>query len=222
MHSLLLATGAIHPPEPSLISDIEDTEPSNFAKIGAVSLGLTFLNIVCIWISGVIMFQVKEVAPIKSKSAFWANDIKVARAIKTGDKEIDVDVIKAGLQNAIEKEERLRKQTVDSTSTYSDNSKRGHKHHRKRWFQRNERAAKKHVGDIKATNINWNAATGPRVDELAMKETFFEDIISGHMLSDQALNAELAVMDTLLGFQDDVNPNRTVEDDIEEDLPWFN
>ena len=84
----------------------------NFNLIAGISFALTMLNIVCIWASGIFMFQIKEVAPAKSKSAFWSRDIKVARAIQKGSQGVDLEVIKEGLQDVIKKE---RKQKMSNT-----------------------------------------------------------------------------------------------------------
>jgi hypothetical protein len=35
------------------------TNPEDFAKIGAISFALTAVNIVCIWVSGMVMFAIK-------------------------------------------------------------------------------------------------------------------------------------------------------------------
>ena len=47
----------------------------DFLRIGAISFALTVINILCIWIAGMFMFAVKEVAPSKEKSTFWTRDI---------------------------------------------------------------------------------------------------------------------------------------------------
>lgn len=49
---------------------------------GVWSLSLTIANIALIWISGMIMFRLKEVLPIKKK-VFW-EDLGVARKIYQG------------------------------------------------------------------------------------------------------------------------------------------
>ena len=83
-----------------------DARLQNFGKLGAISFALTGVNILCIWIAGMLMFAVKEVAPSKEKSTFWTRDIKTARARqKDGDanNHVDMEVMKAGLQDALEK-----------------------------------------------------------------------------------------------------------------------
>ncbi len=90
----------------------EDAEGNlyNFQVIAGISFALTMLNIVCIWVSGVVMFYIKEVAPARSKTAFWSGDIKMARAVQKGSKSgVNLVAIKSGLQDAIEKERKENK-----------------------------------------------------------------------------------------------------------------
>ncbi|XP_019755820.2 uncharacterized protein LOC109534530 isoform X2 [Dendroctonus ponderosae] len=51
--------------------------------LGAISLCLTFVNIVCIYAAGILVFMIKEVAPNttrdQARKRFWKYDIKVAR-----------------------------------------------------------------------------------------------------------------------------------------------
>nr|CAH7763132.1 unnamed protein product [Callosobruchus chinensis] len=50
---------------------------------GAISICLSFLNIICIFAAGIIVFKVKEVAPMslrdQARRTFWKHDIRVAR-----------------------------------------------------------------------------------------------------------------------------------------------
>ena len=93
---ILIRAGAVSYP---------NSDDYSFGQIGGISFLLTVVNIVCIWISGIVMFAIKEVAPTKTKSAFWARDIKVARAQKQDSKKsVDVEVIRKGLSDALEKE----------------------------------------------------------------------------------------------------------------------
>ena len=61
----------------------EETEQlqNEFYGAGAVSLLLTVANIVLIWLSGMLMFRIKEVLPIKKK-VFW-EDLGIARRVYT-------------------------------------------------------------------------------------------------------------------------------------------
>ncbi|XP_058819469.1 uncharacterized protein LOC131682189 [Topomyia yanbarensis] len=49
--------------------------------LGCMSMCLTFLNILCIYVMGIIFLKIKEVAPIvnKDQKQFWKHDIKIAR-----------------------------------------------------------------------------------------------------------------------------------------------
>ena len=67
------------------------------------------LNIVCIWIAGIIMFHIKEVAPTEDKSAFWDKDLKAARELnKKGAKPppLNFDVLLRGLKSALRRKEK--------------------------------------------------------------------------------------------------------------------
>lgn len=219
MHSLLIHTGAVQNPS---------NEP--FGIIGSISLVLTLVNILCIWVSGVVMFQVKEVAPIKSKSAFWANDIKVARAIKTGNKDIDMDVIKAGLQDAIEKEDKIRRRrrgtdrgsggihvgVAGSENDYVTPLPRVFDDRVKNSNKLRFRRLRKNAPSAKATNVNWNMSSGPSIDEYAMEETLLEDVITGPSpLVDQERYIGLEHMASLLGFDDDDDEECEEQDEEE-------
>lgn len=140
MHAILILTGVV--PNPT---------NSDFALIGAVSLLLTIVNIICIWLAGIAMFTIKEVAPSKSKSAFWTNDIKMARAIKKGNKKIDLEVLKVGLQDAIAKEERFMKgEKVDGVSAVRQQRRNS------QMMERMEKTVNKNY-----TNFNFGMESAP-------------------------------------------------------------
>lgn len=135
--AILIRIGAVDAPN---IQD-NDGNPYDYNLIAVTSFALTMVNIVCIWVSGMLMFRIKEVAPTRSKSAFWSRDIKVARAIQKGSKDVNLDVIKAGLQDAIKKERDQEKAIV---------RQKQHKRH-------------KHRGDI-PFNIAVNPEVAPVLD----------------------------------------------------------
>ena len=143
MHAFLIAVGAV-----------DKSPTSDFWVIGAISLALTIVNILCIWISGILMFWLKEVAPTKSKSAFWSNDIKVARAIKKGNKKIDLDVIKLGLEDALAKEDQILK----SQQPPSDGSTSGDPQADIRKKKTLRRVKKKIQGTYTNFNFGMNSA----------------------------------------------------------------
>lgn len=71
---------------PFLDNDYEPVYSCNMAKemgiMGAISLLLTLINILCIFLVGVFMLKIKEVVPQTSSlntSEFWGSDLKVAR-----------------------------------------------------------------------------------------------------------------------------------------------
>lgn len=94
----------------------------DFAIIGAISLALTILNIVCIWVSGIVMFEIKEVAPAKEKNAFWAKDIKIARELNTeakaGEKPrpVNFSIIRKGAKTALTRRESGGEKTPSTIS----------------------------------------------------------------------------------------------------------
>ena len=63
---------------------------------GVISLSLTLLNILCVYLVAIIMFKIKSVAPIPGRSELWETHVHVARAykdnIKKGDKAGDARV----------------------------------------------------------------------------------------------------------------------------------
>jgi hypothetical protein len=93
-HAIFLNIGAV---------ESHDKNASDFVVIGGISFALTVLNIICIWISGLIMFEIKKVAPLEGKKAFWTKDIKLAREWNRGEKPppIDVNLLRSGLRTAM-------------------------------------------------------------------------------------------------------------------------
>ena len=60
----------------------EDVTQEEFRECALLSLGLTLINILMIWISSMLMFRMKEVLPIEKK-VFWS-DLGIARKIYRG------------------------------------------------------------------------------------------------------------------------------------------
>lgn len=52
-------------------------------SLGAVSMCLTLINIICIYLAGILIFKIKEVAPVKMKNEhrrkFWKHDVRITR-----------------------------------------------------------------------------------------------------------------------------------------------
>lgn len=72
----VFGTGAGH-----FVDENCDTEvqKAQYYRGGFISLFLTLVNILLIWLSGMFMFRMKEVLPIKKK-VFW-EDLGVARKV---------------------------------------------------------------------------------------------------------------------------------------------
>lgn len=116
MTALLYRTGA------ATRNQGDDTD---YAFVGAISLCLTLLNIVCIFIGGCIMFALKEVTPIKNKNTFWSRDVKIARRPYRKERLApNARAIKLGVKAALELEEALAKEgelhTNKETPLYED------------------------------------------------------------------------------------------------------
>lgn len=58
-----------------------DNQTLELFTLGCMSMCLTLLNVVCIYVMGVLFLKIKEVAPIvpKDQKQFWKHDIKIAR-----------------------------------------------------------------------------------------------------------------------------------------------
>lgn len=58
-----------------------DNQTIELFTLGCMSMCLTLLNVVCIYLMGIIFLRIKEVAPIvnKDQKQFWRHDIKIAR-----------------------------------------------------------------------------------------------------------------------------------------------
>jgi hypothetical protein len=105
------------------------------------------------------MFTIKEVAPSRSKSAFWEQDIKTARALKKGNKKIDMNVIMAGLQDAIEKEELAKQQGQANRLTLP---------------RRLHRASRPSMYHAQPEVVNYNIHSNPPINE-----DVFDDALGG-------------------------------------------
>lgn len=177
---------------------VENTSGEDFARIAGISFALTVVNIVCIWVFGMLMFKIKEVAPSKTKSAFWAKDIKTARAVQRGKKDVDLDVIKTGIEDALEKERKNTSAQPGKEGIYWAKPPRY-------WNRRGQRNG--------SGNFSFNLQENP-IDEIAP----IPDFVGGPTpLTDDIRYVGLEDMGALLGFLDD-------SDDEEQPPPkrsWF-
>ncbi|CAN0201079.1 unnamed protein product, partial [Ectocarpus fasciculatus] len=71
---LCLAVALIGPAVRSFEIDVRE-----YVFIGLISMSLTIVNILSIYVAGVWLFIFKEVAPIKSENSFWSQDMIHAR-----------------------------------------------------------------------------------------------------------------------------------------------
>lgn len=110
VYSIFLAVGVVE-------NETGETA-SEMAVVGGISFALTVINILCIWASGLVMFEIKEVAPTQKKNAFWAKDIKIARELNKGKREkpppVDVSVLKRGVQTALNRKRADSDPPVDT------------------------------------------------------------------------------------------------------------
>ncbi|EDW51651.1 uncharacterized protein LOC6620098 [Drosophila sechellia] len=71
-----------------------------------VSMALTLLNIICVWLMGVVVLRIKEVAPaVQRHQKFWRHDVRTAREV----------ALDPALQSAID---RLDKSQLDSDAAH--------------------------------------------------------------------------------------------------------
>ncbi|XP_034230899.1 uncharacterized protein LOC117639399 isoform X2 [Thrips palmi] len=63
-------------------ANYSDKPEMEMAIMGGVSLCITFINIVFIYMTGILMLKVKEVAP-SNQERFWQHDVKIARDYNT-------------------------------------------------------------------------------------------------------------------------------------------
>ncbi|XP_030381076.1 uncharacterized protein LOC115628943 [Scaptodrosophila lebanonensis] len=75
--------------------------PIELFVCASISMGLTLLNIVCVWLMGVVVLRIKEVAPaVRRNHQFWRHDVKIARECAHHD---------PALQDAIDRLDRQKK-----------------------------------------------------------------------------------------------------------------
>ncbi|XP_011185755.2 uncharacterized protein LOC105214185 [Zeugodacus cucurbitae] len=58
-------------------------QATELVTLGAISMLVTISNIICVYIMGVLVLKVKEIAPVISRNhrEFWKHDIKIARGL---------------------------------------------------------------------------------------------------------------------------------------------
>ena len=76
-----VGNGEVITPEDLCTVEEIDEHKNEFYDNGAISLLLTLANIFLIWLSGMLMFRIKEILPVK-KTVFW-EDLGIARKVYT-------------------------------------------------------------------------------------------------------------------------------------------
>jgi hypothetical protein len=82
----LSLTAALAPPSEAASSSSSGSDGggytcADFLALGGLSLALTLINIIAIFVAALAMFRLKEVAPVVNKVAFWNEDVKVCRGL---------------------------------------------------------------------------------------------------------------------------------------------
>lgn len=100
------------------------SDDTDYALTGIIYLALTFVNILCIWVSGIFTFWLKEVTPVSNKNAFWTRDVKNYREQEDGvPLTVDTKVINEGIEAALELQQDNGKDIYDGDFEF-DLSKR--------------------------------------------------------------------------------------------------
>lgn len=88
---------------------------TDYVTTGGISIALTFVNILCIWIAGTSTFWLKEVAPVSRKNAFWTRDVKNYREQEggVGALQVDTQVINEGIEAALELQQNAGKDVYE-------------------------------------------------------------------------------------------------------------
>lgn len=75
-----------------------------------VSMALTLLNVVCVWLMGVVVLRIKEVAPaVQRDQQFWRHDVRLAREVALHDPELHSAIDRLDLD-----ERRRRMRAMDA------------------------------------------------------------------------------------------------------------
>lgn len=89
-----------------------DQLPLELIVCAAVSMALTLLNIVCVWLMGVVVLRIKEVAPaVQRNQHFWHHDLRTAR---------EVALLDPALQSAIDQLDESQLESQAGVSTAQD------------------------------------------------------------------------------------------------------
>ncbi|KAM7353003.1 uncharacterized protein ACRADG_005308 [Cochliomyia hominivorax] len=72
-----------------------NNQATELAILGSISMCLTISNIICIYIMGILVLKIKEIAPVISRNnrEFWKHDIKIARDLNRNGFDTDNAII---------------------------------------------------------------------------------------------------------------------------------
>lgn len=129
--------------------------------LGSISMCLTISNVICVYIMGILVLKVKEIAPIISKnnSDFWRHDIKIARNLNRNGYDTDTVIIDEfanlpkGEQKALGLDYELWRKTLQMDEPRYQNT----------W---SPLSAKYHLMDSNYESMNPNYSTVHRLERL--------------------------------------------------------
>lgn len=131
------------------------------AVLGSISMCLTISNVICIYIMGILVLKIKEIAPTMSLNNrdFWKRDIKIARNLSRNGYDADTAIIDefANLpkvdQKALGLDYELWRKTVQMDEPRYQNT----------W---SPLSAKYHLVDSNYESMNQNYRTVHRIERL--------------------------------------------------------
>lgn len=94
------------------VMDGQYSTVNEYLDLGGISLALTTINIGAIYVTGCLMFRLKEVAPVPDKAAFWQNQASLFRERQLRQVQLTSDELDAehqALLEAVGQDTSLRK-----------------------------------------------------------------------------------------------------------------
>ncbi|XP_017075335.2 uncharacterized protein LOC108110703 [Drosophila eugracilis] len=78
-----------------------DNQAKELAVLGAISMCLTLSNVLCVYLMGILVLKIKEIAPVigRKNRQFWKHDIKLARHGKVETESEILNELMANLAN---------------------------------------------------------------------------------------------------------------------------
>ncbi|KAL3908503.1 MAG: hypothetical protein SGILL_008456, partial [Bacillariaceae sp.] len=88
-------------------------DDTDYFDKGNISISLTLINIVCIWVAGTFAFWLKEVVPVQKKNAFWVRDVAEYRKQRRTAAKADPVVLNDGMRAAMELRQELGAEVLE-------------------------------------------------------------------------------------------------------------